>query len=130
MSTAHNISKIFLDHKNAGNLIKGNNYEYSNSHKIGLNFECVNDGNTQVLKKDGEVVWTSKNDNLNNQPELNIMAEVTKIDMREAVEAIIKRAKDSKNPDEALKFSQAACNTANAFRILFDMDLDKGTPTT
>jgi vesicle coat complex subunit len=58
------------------------------------------------------------------------MSEVTKIDARTAVETIISRAEKSKNPDEAVKFSQAACNTANAFRILFDMDLYKDTPTT
>jgi len=38
-----------------------------------------------------------------------------------SVRALISKAESSHDPDEALKFSQAACNSANALRCLQDI---------
>lgn len=42
-------------------------------------------------------------------------------DLVRCVESLIEQAEDSTMPDSALKFSQAACNAANALRVLHDM---------
>ncbi len=41
-------------------------------------------------------------------------------DLVACVESLIEQAEKS-TPDSALKFSQAACNAANALRVLHDM---------
>lgn len=47
------------------------------------------------------------------------------IDVAEDVEKLIKKAaKEETNPDAALKFTQAACNAANAMSVLSRLEHD------
>lgn len=41
--------------------------------------------------------------------------------MSEEVKTLITKARNAEKSDDALKFSQAACNAANALRVLADM---------
>lgn len=45
--------------------------------------------------------------------------------MRKHVEDLIKKAAETKSAPEAVNFSQAACNAANAMRVLRDIPADK-----
>lgn len=49
------------------------------------------------------------------------MSETRFSDEQAAVKDLVKKAKDAKTAHEALQFSQAACNAANALRTLADM---------
>ena len=40
------------------------------------------------------------------------------VDVSEQVESLVKKAEQAKTADDALKFSQAACNSANAMAAL------------
>lgn len=40
------------------------------------------------------------------------------VDVSEQVELLVKKAEQAKTADDALKFSQAACNSANAMAAL------------
>ena len=42
--------------------------------------------------------------------------------LKKAVEALAEKAKDSMDSNDALKFSQAACNAANALRVVIDCE--------
>lgn len=45
--------------------------------------------------------------------------------MQSEVESLIKKAEKATASDDALKFSQAACNAANAMRALADTEAAK-----
>ncbi len=47
-----------------------------------------------------------------------------KSDIVEQVEKLIKKASESDNREDALKFSQAACNSANAAMSLKNLEED------
>jgi hypothetical protein len=40
--------------------------------------------------------------------------------MEKTIEALVKKAGEAKESFQALQFSQAACNAANALRVLID----------
>ncbi len=43
-------------------------------------------------------------------------------DAREPVKALVMKARGAEKADDALKYSQAACNVANAAMTLFSID--------
>uniref|UniRef100_A0A6M3LHA2 Uncharacterized protein n=1 Tax=viral metagenome TaxID=1070528 RepID=A0A6M3LHA2_9ZZZZ len=45
----------------------------------------------------------------------------SKIDVSKEVESLVKKAESANKSDDALKFSQAACNSANAMSCLQEM---------
>ena len=40
--------------------------------------------------------------------------------MEKQIESLVKKAAEAKSADDAMRFSQAACNAANAMRALAD----------
>jgi hypothetical protein len=52
------------------------------------------------------------------------MSEKNEVTAQSAITALVGLAEKAKTPDEALKFSQAACNSANAFRVLLDIQVN------
>ncbi len=49
---------------------------------------------------------------------------------RKEVEQLIEKAVRAEKSDDALRFSQAACNSANAMRCVIDAEQVSGTPRT
>lgn len=47
------------------------------------------------------------------------------MDVTKEIESLVKKAEQAEKADDALKFSQAACNAANAMRCVTDMALDR-----
>ena len=47
---------------------------------------------------------------------------------RNQVEALVKKAAEAANSSEAMAFSQAACNAANALRVLLDIERTEKLP--
>lgn len=48
----------------------------------------------------------------------------------EAIKILINKAQDSHDSNDAIRFSQAACNSANALRCMQDLkEAEKRTPT-
>lgn len=50
------------------------------------------------------------------------MNEDKNINVSKEVEALVKKAAESVKPDDAMKFSQAACNAANAMACLHSIN--------
>ena len=52
------------------------------------------------------------------------MSDKNEVTAKSAITSLVGRAEEAKTADEALKFSQAACNSANAFRVLLDIQIN------
>lgn len=50
--------------------------------------------------------------------------------LRTKIEALVDKASDARDPVQALNFSQAACNAANAMRVLAEIPRSGNAPQT
>lgn len=44
------------------------------------------------------------------------------MDVTKEIESLVKKAEQARSADDALKYSQAACNAANAMRCVIDSE--------